>query len=44
MKQVDYKDKVAIDRYALADAYEKMNQLDSAAFNINYRNTKRKSS
>ncbi len=30
-----YKDKVAIDHYALADAYEKANKLDSAAFHIN---------
>jgi two-component system NtrC family sensor kinase len=30
-----YKDKVAIDHYALADAYEKINKLDSAAFHIN---------
>jgi signal transduction histidine kinase len=28
-------DKVAIDHYALADAYEKINKLDSAAFHIN---------
>ena len=32
----NYKDKVAIDRYALADAYEKINKLDSAAFHINF--------
>ncbi len=30
-----YLDKVAIDRYALADSYEKINKLDSAAFYIN---------
>ena len=30
-----YLDKVAIDRYALADSYEKINKLDSAAFHIN---------
>jgi signal transduction histidine kinase len=30
-----YKDKVAIDHYALADAYEKINKLDSATFHIN---------
>ena len=29
------KDKVAIDQYALADAYEKINKLDSASFYIN---------
>ena len=28
-------DKVAIDHYALADAYEKIDELDSAAFHIN---------
>ncbi len=28
-------DKAAIDHYALADAYEKINKLDSAAFHIN---------
>ena len=31
-----YKDKVAIDHYALADAYEKTNNLDSATFHINF--------
>ena len=30
-----YKDKVAIDHYALGDAYEKINQLDSAAYHVN---------
>ena len=30
-----YNDKVAIDHYALADAYEKANKLDSANFHIN---------
>jgi two-component system, NtrC family, sensor kinase len=30
-----YKDKVAIDHYALADAYEKINKLDSAALHVN---------
>ena len=31
-----YKDKVAIDHYALADAYEKINELDSATSHINF--------
>jgi len=31
----NYDDKVAIDRYALADAYEKINKLDSATFYLN---------
>ncbi len=30
------KDKVAIDHYALANAYEKLNQLDSAAYHIDF--------
>ena len=30
-----YKDKVAIDHYALANAYEKINQLDTAAYHVN---------
>ena len=29
-----YEDKAAVDHYALADAYEKMNQLDSATFYV----------
>jgi signal transduction histidine kinase len=32
----NYKDKVAIDHYALADAYEKTNKLDSATYHINF--------
>jgi signal transduction histidine kinase len=31
-----YPDKVAIDHYGLADSYEKINQLDSANFHINF--------
>ncbi len=31
-----YPDKVAIDHYALADSYEKINKLDSAAFHVNF--------
>ena len=31
-----YNDKVAIDHYALADAYEKINKLDSASYHINF--------
>jgi signal transduction histidine kinase len=35
-EESQYLDKVAIDHYALADSYEKMNKLDSAAFNVNF--------
>ncbi len=32
----NYNDKVAIDHYALADAYEKIDKLDSASYHINF--------
>ena len=32
----NFQDKVAIDRYGLADAYEKMNKLDSAEYHLNF--------
>ncbi|MEO7049060.1 MAG: tetratricopeptide repeat-containing sensor histidine kinase [Ferruginibacter sp.] len=32
----NYQNKVAIDRYGLADAYEKMNKLDSAEYHLNF--------
>jgi signal transduction histidine kinase len=32
----NYNDKVAIDHYALADAFEKINKLDSASYHVNF--------